>query len=106
MKLSHHLARGRVPLPPAWLANDSGTEDWHAVMSHLIRDARSQLQLVNAQFYEQNRALKTALLPLALVEPYLRALDNPARDAAHDITDILPLTRVWRLARAHWKGRL
>jgi 15-cis-phytoene synthase len=106
MKLPHHLARGRVPVPPAWHANEIGTGDGRAVMSHLIRDARSQLQLVNTQFYTQSPALKTALLPLALVEPYLKALDNPARNAAHDIAGISPLTRVWRLARAHWKGRL
>ncbi len=106
LRLPHDLARGRTPVPAAWVTNDGGSEDWRAVLSHAARDARSQLQVVNAEICTQSAALRSALLPLALVEPYLKALHDPARDAGRDIADVFPLTRVWRIARAHWKGRL
>ncbi|MEJ2518454.1 MAG: hypothetical protein P8Y82_10985 [Methyloceanibacter sp.] len=42
---------------------------------------------------------QTAYLPLALVEPYLKALAK-VKDPLHDIAGINPLTRLWRLMRA------
>jgi phytoene synthase len=41
-----------------------------------------------------------------LVETYLRALERPGRDVLRAPVEIAPLTRVWRIAAAHWLGRI
>jgi phytoene synthase len=52
------------------------------------------------------RHVRPAFLPLALVEPYLRALERPGRDVLRAPAALAPLTRVWRIAAAHWLGRI
>jgi 15-cis-phytoene synthase len=52
------------------------------------------------------RELRLAFLPLALVETYLRALERPGRDVLRAPAGIAPLTRVFKIAAAHWLGRL
>ena len=52
------------------------------------------------------RAILPAILPVALVEPYLTALDISSSDSAQARTDISQLTRVWRLWRASVTGRI
>jgi len=51
------------------------------------------------------RAVLPALLPVALVEPYLAALEGLGHDIVRVRADISPLTRVWRLWRASMLGR-
>ena len=46
-----------------------------------------------------------ALLPLAMVEPYLAAQNRRADDRMVAIAEPLPLVRVWRLWRASRRGR-
>jgi phytoene synthase len=41
-----------------------------------------------------------------LVEPYLRALERPGRDLLRGAVEIVPLVRVYRIAMAHWLGRV
>jgi phytoene synthase len=53
------------------------------------------------------RSQRTAFLPLALVKPYVRVVEHwgglfPQAEA---IPSVSPLTRVWRIAAAHLKGR-
>jgi phytoene synthase len=52
------------------------------------------------------RGVLPAILPLALVEPYLAALERLGPGIARDRADISPLTRVWRLWRASARGRV
>jgi hypothetical protein len=40
-----------------------------------------------------------AFRPLSLVEPYLVSLSKSGRDPLHQIAEINPLTRLWRMAR-------
>jgi phytoene synthase len=46
-------------------------------------------------------AARPAFLPLALVDPYLSALQKI--DPLHQVADINPLTRLWRLGT--WRFR-
>jgi phytoene synthase len=52
------------------------------------------------------RPTRAAFLPLALVRPYLRALERPVHNPLRDLAEIAPLQRVWRIGRAHWLGRM
>ncbi|MEQ1669404.1 MAG: squalene/phytoene synthase family protein [Hyphomicrobium sp.] len=105
LSLPYALSRGRVPLPPAYLS-DAANPDWRRAIAEMSVRARDRLQHVSSAYRAQPAAVKTALLPLALVEPYLRALSAGAHDPARDVADIAPLTRVWRLAKTHVRGRL
>jgi phytoene synthase len=51
-------------------------------------------------------AILPAILPIALVEPYLAALEVSGPDSADARADISQLTRVWRLWRASVTGRI
>lgn len=48
--------------------------------------------------------VRRASLPVALVGPYLRALQEAADDPGRPVADILPLTRVWRLGVSRFTG--
>ncbi|MFZ1106434.1 MAG: squalene synthase, partial [Hyphomicrobiaceae bacterium] len=56
------------------------------------------------------RRARVAFLPLALVEPYVRQLERHLErtggGALRTEVQIVPLTRVWRIAGAHLFGRL
>jgi hypothetical protein len=41
-----------------------------------------------------------------LVQSYLRALERPGRDLLRAPVELMPLTRVVRIAMAHWLGRI
>lgn len=101
------LARGRVPLPG--LSDDD--RDGTAVDAGRARDVLAQLaapRLRNARalYAGLDAGAKTALLPLALVEPYLRASCAQGHDLTRELAEIAPLTRVWRLWRAHFSRRV
>jgi 15-cis-phytoene synthase len=51
------------------------------------------------------RTERVAFLPLALVEPYLRALERPGRAPLREEAHLAPLVRVCRIAMAHLFGR-
>lgn len=69
----------------------------------VAREDRSRLR---AKLSKPNRRQIAALLPVALVEPYLRVLQSPTHDPLRDIADIVPLTRVWRLWLAKVRARI
>lgn len=106
--LPQSLARGRIPLPPSMIDENGGgaPDDWRRAIKALTVLAGKHLAHVTAAYSAEPRAIRTALLPVALVEPYLRALSRPGHDPAHDIAEIAPLTRTWRLAKTHVAGRL
>ena len=107
LELPYHLSRERAPLPKAWIeAAGERSPDWTSAMNILALKARTALTAARAGLHGCPAPLKSALLPLAVVEPYLAALQKPGRDPARDIAEIAPLTRVWRIARAHLTGRI
>jgi len=77
----------------------------------LATTARAALAEVRHLVTKDDRLI-AALLPLALVEPYLRAYETarpePREARAHGapLRNINPLTRFWRLWRAHWRRRV
>jgi phytoene synthase len=64
-----------------------------------LREARFHLVGEGMTGTGLDEAGRTAFLPLSLVEPYLAALAK-VRDPLHEIPQINPLTRLWRLMRA------
>ncbi len=92
------LARGRAPLPVSGTSTDA--------KSYICREARGHLARVKPAFAHATQPQKLALLPLALVEPYLQALERDDHDLSRHIGDVVPLSRVWRIWRARMMGRL
>lgn len=105
LTLPYALAAGRTPLPEARVPSPPDT-DWRPQMAWLGREAGVSLTAVRHQLTGKTRAFTTALLPLALIEPYFRALQKPGYEPSRDVVDIAPLVRLWRIARAHWTGTL
>jgi len=105
LTLPYALAAGRSPLPMARMP-ELAAASWRPQIDWMAGEARAALATVKAQLTGQSRDLKTALLPLALIEPYFRALQNPRHEPSRDLVDIAPLARLWRIARAHWTGAL
>ena len=102
LRLPFSLARGRDVLPAEW----QGQAGLSQGLKCLVLEARARLKLIEQNWPGATPALRQTLLPVALVEPYLRALERRGYDAAHEIGDVSPLTRVWRLGTAHVRGRL
>lgn len=109
------LAKGRLPFPaaeaaitgdPRLLAQDPARTAARRIASALSEQARQSL----ADFRRASRALPSAaipaFLPLALIGPYLHAIESPRHDALTGLAEISPLTRVFCLWRAHWRGRI
>jgi len=94
--LPYALAQGRHPLPLA-------IEEARAFVTAKLR---RHLVAIESGFPSLSRAQKCALLPVALVEPYLQALERPGHDLAHDIAEISPLARIWRIGMAHLRGAI
>jgi phytoene synthase len=115
LDLPHALARGRLVLPQtrldaagvtreALLTGQGGTMA-EALLADLRAEARRSAVTARQHVAELPRRLRVAFLPLASVEPYLRALERPGRDVLREPADIAPLTRIVRIAAAHWLGR-
>jgi phytoene synthase len=76
------------------------------VLAGLAADARRNLAALAPVLPALARSLRTALLPVALVEPYLRSLERTDAARPGEAADISPLTRVWRIWLAYRFGRL
>jgi phytoene synthase len=99
------VAKGRSPaLTMAPLAEVA--PDWGTVARPLIDGARLWLEETRRRALTAPAAVLPAILPVALVEPYLAALERLGPDIARERADISPLTRVWRLWRASVRGRV
>jgi phytoene synthase len=114
--LPRALARGRLPLPlsrlqaagispEAVLAGSPG-DGIAGVLAALRAQARDSLATARRRVADLPREMRPAFLPLALVEPYLRAMERPRRDRLNEPADISQLARVARIAVAHWLGRI
>ena len=100
-------SEGRTPLPKARSPNPFvSPQDWGPQIAWLAGEAAEAIGAVRRHLAGKPRAFVTALLPLALVEPYFRALQKAGHEPARDIVEIAPLARLWRIAWAHWTGRL
>ena len=107
LDIPYALARGRMPLPVSALETESGNgADYSNAIRVLNEMTQSPLARLRKRFSGLSRAQKCAILPVALVEPYLRALERPDHDTAHDIAGVAPLTRIWCLLRAHVTNRI
>ena len=116
LDLPRTLSRGRVPVPQSRLVAAGVTrpellaaEDGRKVTDLLagLRDeVRSSLVMSRQCVANLPREARTAFLPLALVQSYLRALERPGRDLLRAPVELMPLTRVVRIAMAHWLGRI
>ncbi len=114
LALPQTLSQGRLPLPHgllerAGIADLAGETD-PAKVAALTRGLHAEV-LRNFEAARQHvanmpRPLRVAYLPLALVRPYLRALERPGRNSLREVAEIAPLRRIWAIARAHWLGRM
>jgi phytoene synthase len=114
--LPQTLAHGRLPLPQALLdasgttrqallAGESGDKG-STLVARVCEEARRALVTGRQHVAKLPRGLRVAFLPLALVEPYLRAVKRLDRDPLRSPAEILPLTRACRIVTAHWFGRM
>lgn len=118
--LPRQLASGRLMLPLDWPEvkelRDSGPLDASGgalagrVAARLAGTVRARMAELQALQGDLSRDHFAAILPCALVEPYLRALEGYDFDHGQDRgrldADIAPMTRVWRLWRAHRRARV
>ncbi|MDX2264448.1 MAG: phytoene/squalene synthase family protein [Hyphomicrobiales bacterium] len=112
--LPYHAARGRLFLPadhfaahgvdPYALLRGEARPELHRALTYLRADARRHLQDARASLRGISPASLTVFLPLALIEPYLDRLARPERRPLLDIVELNPAARLWRIARAHYKG--
>jgi 15-cis-phytoene synthase len=104
-----HAARGLVFLPvdvlrrhdtlPEQILAGTRSEGLDAALAELRRVARSHLREAETGIAALDPRARSAFIPLSLVDPYLAALEKTGRDPLHEIADINPLYRLWRLAR-------
>ena len=101
------LAHGRLLLPPAPIGANGGAQpdDLPAIARGLGMLARRHLAAIQRQMRRMPMRERSAFLPVALVEPYLDALELERSQSIAAI-EINPLRRVWRLWRCHWTGRV
>jgi phytoene synthase len=114
--LPRTLSHGRVPLPqsrldaagltPAQLLAGEGGPQAAGLLAGLGEEVRRSLVTSRQHVANLPREARAAFLPLALVQSYLRALDRRGRDLLRGSAEIAPLTRVMRIAVAHWLGRV
>jgi phytoene synthase len=114
LDLPRHLEHGRLPLPASRLADrdprnlpeSEARSAANALVATLAKEAREVFAEARTALRAAPAAVRPAFLPLALVEPYLRALENPGHDPLRDIADISPLVRVRRLWLAKLRARV
>lgn len=115
LTLPQHLAHGRLPIPAELLSRvrdprgcgvDDARRAVRTLMSELASDARAAVARLRVDGPELDAGYLDAVLPVALVEPYLAAALKPGRDVLASVADISPLSRVVRLWFAHWRRRV
>ncbi|MFA5957853.1 squalene/phytoene synthase family protein [Hyphomicrobium sp.] len=109
IELPYALMHQRALIPLARSPNpyeEGSAADWRPQIAWFAAEGGGALRDVRRHLTGKPRSFTTALLPLALVEPYFRALQNPRHEPARDIVDVAPIARLWRIARAHWSGRI
>ena len=102
--------RSRASRPPARCGGACWPASAGPGVAGLLAGLRDEVRrsLVTSRQHVANlpREVRVAFLPLALVRSYLRALERRGRDVLRESVEIAPLTRVLRIAAAHWLGRI
>jgi phytoene synthase len=93
-------------LTPVQLLAGEGGLQAAGLLAGLGDEVRRSLVTSRQHVANLPREARAAFLPLALVQSYLRALDRRGRDLLRSSAEIAPLTRVMRIAMAHWLGRV
>ncbi len=91
---------------PRQLAQDPARAAARRIAQALSEEASAVPRGFPRLFKGPSPAAIPAFLPLALIEPYLRAIESPRHDVLTGLAEISPLTRVFRLWRAYWRGRI
>ena len=105
-------AYGRVQLLRALPAliglgrNPFGDGDVDAIVPSLLQQARSELAQARQLATAAPATMLYAILPVALLEPYLAALEELGPHVADERADISALTRAWQLLKASALGRV
>jgi phytoene synthase len=113
--LPRSLSLGRIPLaqaeiasagltPEELLAGEGGAKA-DALLQAYLAQIRGSLGEAHAFMRRLPRRSRLPFLPLALVGPYVRELERRGGAALREEIEIVPLTRVWRIATAHLFGR-
>lgn len=104
--LQLHAPEISLPRPQAEPAPGQGQDTAaREGLAMLRQEARSALATVRAAMHALEPGSSPAFLPLAMVEPYLRAQERMA-DPLHDVADVAPLTRVSRIWWANMRSRI
>jgi phytoene synthase len=109
-------SRGRLLLPPSFLEGrgiDLGavyrgkaSAAFGAALADLREGADRALQHFRALAQELDPAAFAAFLPLALVEPYLKAMAAPGLNPLQTPVTLNPVRRFWRIWHAARRGRI
>ncbi len=99
--LALHAPELSLPVPQAGQMQALPAEARDALAA-LRREARAALLTVRGGLEPE---YLPALLPLVMVEPYLRAQEHMP-DPLHHVADVVPLARVSRIWWAHARGRI
>jgi phytoene synthase len=104
-----HAARGLIFLPedallrcgtsPGEVLAGKMSQGLHDLLAELRVKAREALRDARSRIAALDHAARSAFVSLSLVDPYLASLEKKGRDPLHEIADINPLYRLWRLAR-------
>jgi phytoene synthase len=104
-----HAARGRVDLPadalhehgasPEAILAGKTDQGLLALLAAFRDKAKNALAEARNLVATLDGRARTAFVPLCLVEPYLAALAKAGHDPLHEVADINPLYRLWRMAR-------
>ena len=86
--------------------NPFGDGDVDTIVPSLLQQARSELARARQLATVAPATMLYAILPVALLEPYLAALERLGVHVAVERADISALTRAWRLLKASALGRV
>lgn len=107
--LPRDAAAGRIMLPLSLLdrhaieigalMSGEGAARLKPVLDELAGEARAARDAALRQMAGIDPAPRRAFAPLALVEPYLKAMARPAHRPLRDMAEVNPLVRFWKLWR-------
>lgn len=93
-------ALGRNPF------GDGAVAGWQPAVQPVMAEAREWLGKARSASRTAPAYVLPAVLPVALVGPYLAALERLGAEVASEEAAISPLSRVWRIFWARKRGRL
>ena len=114
--LPYHAARGLIFIPADLLArhglhpqivlDGEDNQDLRAALRDLRRQASGALQAARQALRAAPPQTLAPFLPLALVGPYLKALEAPGHHPLRDMAQLNPLRRYGLIWRAYLRGRV